>query len=107
MRPCEEPPFALWLPAGAVFTLADAAGVGVECREGCVWITLDHDPRDIVLEPGQRFRYHGHRRALVSALNPSGIEVTCARPATLARAAPAANRWPWWRRHPVFVPAAG
>ena len=33
--------------------IPDAAGVRVSCSEGCLWITLDNDPRDIVLEPAE------------------------------------------------------
>ena len=71
MKPCNEPPFDLRLPASAAFTIADAAGVGIECRQGCVWITLDGDTRDFVLEPGQRFQHDGHRHAVVSAFEAS------------------------------------
>ena len=106
MSPCKDLPFDLALPAGAVFTIADAAGVGIECRQGCVWITLDHDTRDIVLEPGERFEHNGHRRALVSVFEPSCITVSCAKPATLPRAAPAQKGVTWWQRHPVATLAA-
>lgn len=94
MKPCNEPPFDLRLPASAAFTIADAAGVGIECRQGCVWITLDGDTRDFVLEPGQRFQHDGHRHAVVSAFEASRIVVSCAR---LVRSAPSATRqiWPW------------
>ncbi|RYF81452.1 MAG: DUF2917 domain-containing protein [Comamonadaceae bacterium] len=64
------------LPAGVILTLPDAAGLGVECRSGSVWLTLDDDPRDIVLSPGERFEADVHRRALVSALSPSSITVS-------------------------------
>ncbi len=35
---------------------------------GALWLTLDNDPRDIVLEPGQACTIDGRRRALVHAL---------------------------------------
>jgi len=47
--------FQLGLPARAIFTLPDGAGVGITCRSGSVWVTMDRDPRDIVLAPGERF----------------------------------------------------
>ena len=74
------------LPAGVILTLPDAAGLGVECRSGSVWLTLDDDPRDIVLSPGERFVADVHRRALVSALTPSSIAVS------------QAHVMPWLRR---------
>jgi hypothetical protein len=64
---------SLSLPNEAVFTLRDAHDVDIECRSGALWITLDHDPRDIVLEPGQHFRTDDHRRALVAAMEPSCV----------------------------------
>ena len=76
-------PFHLDLPAQAILTLPDSAGVGIECRRGAVWITLDHDLRDIVLTPGQSFEGTTHRRAMVSALEASCIAVRGAEPAAL------------------------
>lgn len=73
--------FQMELPARTVLTLPDAAGIGIECRSGTLWVTLDHDPRDIVLEAGQRYVGDVHQRALVSALGASSIAVTQARPA--------------------------
>ena len=64
---------SLRLPKKAIFTLPDAHEVDIECQSGAVWITLDHDQRDIVLERGERFRSDTHRRALVAALEPSCV----------------------------------
>ena len=68
--------FQLELPAHTLLTLPDAAGLGIECSSGSVWVTLDHDPRDIVLSAGERYEADVHRRALVSALEPSSITVS-------------------------------
>ncbi|MFL5145336.1 MAG: DUF2917 domain-containing protein [Microvirga sp.] len=57
----------------AIYSLADAAGVEVVCGEGTVWLTLDNDPRDYVLEAGETFTTAEHRPALVYALAPSRI----------------------------------
>jgi len=80
--------FRLDLPRHALFTIQDIAGVGVACRRGSVWLTLDDDPRDLVLEPGDRFEGDIHRRVLVSAFEDSCIEVSHARPAALPVPAP-------------------
>ena len=85
---------SLSLPKKAVFTLPDAHEVDIECTSGAVWITLDHDPRDIVLEPGERFRSDSHRRALVAALEPSCLRFSAAKLSVAATPAPAA-RSPW------------
>jgi hypothetical protein len=88
--------FQLRLSKRTIFTLPDASGVGIECRSGSVWVTLDHDPRDIVLAPGERFEGDKHRRMLVSALEPSCIAVSGSRPAALsAHPANSRERSPW------------
>ena len=86
--------FHLSLAKRTIFTLPDAAGVGIECRSGSVWVTLDHDLRDIVLAPGERFEGDRHRRMLVSALEPSCITVSGSQPAALPmQKAPARSPW--------------
>ena len=90
--------FHVSLPSRAVFAVPDGAGVGIECRSGAVWITLDRDPRDIVLGPGERFESTEHRRVLVSALESSCISVSDAQPAALPNPvsrAQARARSPW------------
>jgi len=91
--------FDVSLPTRAVFAVPDGAGVGIECRSGSVWVTLDRDPRDIVLEPGDRFEGTEHRRILVSALASSCITVSDAQPAAMPL--PRTPRpWSPWRRLP-------
>ena len=75
----------LRLPQRAVFTLPQAAGVQLRCREGSLWITLDNDPRDIVLEAGESFTVPDDRRAVIYALEAACVGL---RPA--AQAQPAA-----------------
>ena len=58
-----------------LFDIADAAGVSLRCETGSVWITLDDDPRDYVLEAGQVFATEQHRHALVYALAPATLAV--------------------------------
>ncbi len=60
----------------AMFELPDAADARVVCLEGAVWITLDNDTRDFVLEPCEAFTATEHRRAVIYALKPSRISVT-------------------------------
>ena len=68
--------FDLNLERRAMFNLPDAAGVQIVCRDGTVWITLDNDPRDYVLEAGDSFTNAEHKRALIYAMQPSSIAVT-------------------------------
>jgi len=41
--------------------------------EGTLWITLDHDARDIVLEPGQCFVVPNGNGVTVSALSANAV----------------------------------
>jgi hypothetical protein len=72
--------FDLNLEHRALFNLPDAAGVHIVCREGSVWITLDNDLRDYVLEAGDTFTNAEHKRALIYAMRPSTIAVTSGLP---------------------------
>lgn len=47
----------------------------LECREGAVWVTIDHDTRDFVLEAGESLALAPHARALVSALRAARVDV--------------------------------
>lgn len=68
-------PSELRLAHQATYSVADAAGVQLACREGTVWVTLDNDPRDYVLEAGDSFMTQEHRRALVYAIAPARISL--------------------------------
>lgn len=47
--------------------------VAIECLDGSVWVTLDYDLRDVVLEAGQAFVVNPNHRALVQALDASRV----------------------------------
>jgi len=68
-----------------LFDIADAAGVSLRCDSGDLWITLDNDPRDIVLRAGEVFTTDEHRRAIVYALGASALTLE-------AKAKPQARR---------------
>ena len=72
------------LDVRAMFSVPDAAGVRFTCHQGSVWITLDGDVRDIVLDSGQAFSSPDHRRALVYALAPSQVGMEGAAPSVRA-----------------------
>ena len=89
MTPCSTPPssqFDLSLAHQGMFSVADAAGLQMTCREGSLWITLDHDTRDIVLSAGESFLTTQHRRAIIYAIGPSSLSLE------MAPAAPSARR---------------
>jgi hypothetical protein len=61
------------LPARALFEISDAAGVRIVCTAGCLWLTLDHDTRDVILQPGESFEVAEPRRALLYAFEASAF----------------------------------
>jgi hypothetical protein len=78
MTPCATPPssqFELSLAHQGMFSVADAAGLQMRCREGSLWITLDHDTRDIVLSAGESFLTTEHRRAIIYAIGASSLSL--------------------------------
>ena len=79
--------FDLSLAHQAVFRVTDAAGVQIDCHSGSLWVTLDGDPRDIMLDAGDRFVATEHRRALIYALAPSSLSLSEASAAAARRAA--------------------
>jgi hypothetical protein len=60
--------------------LTEAQDTRLDCVCGVAWITLDSDPRDIVLERGQSFTIDRATPVLVHAIQgPAAIEVRAAR----------------------------
>jgi hypothetical protein len=85
---------AVDLPRRAILNLPDAADVQIECRSGSLWITLDDDPRDFIVEAGERFITDQHRPALVYALQAAQVDLQPRRPAPPVHSARAAARAP-------------
>jgi hypothetical protein len=67
------------LPARQMFLIPDASSARILCTGGCLWLTLDDDPRDVILEPGDSFETGDTRRALLYAMKRSDF-VLAARP---------------------------
>ena len=79
------------LPPRQLFELPDASSARILCTRGSVWLTLDHDPRDVVLEPGDSFETDQPRRALLYALQSAAF-VLDPRPQPSVRRKLAKNR---------------
>jgi hypothetical protein len=73
------------LPARQLFEIPDAAGVRILCTAGCVWLTLDDDPNDVILEPGQSFEARESRRALLYAMEASTFSLRAEPQRTMRR----------------------
>lgn len=57
------------LAKNGVQRLHKALGQRIEVVAGTLWITLDNDPRDIVLNPGEGFTIDAEDDVLLSALD--------------------------------------
>ena len=51
-------------------------GCVIACERGAVWLTFDHDPRDIVLEAGQSLRCERDAPLAIHALETSTVRVS-------------------------------
>ena len=47
--------------------LENAAGTIITVDRGCLWVTLERDPRDIILLPGMRFEIDRNGRTVIAA----------------------------------------
>ncbi len=57
-------------------TLHDAAGREVTCLRGSVWLTMEGDSRDILLEPGTSFVVDRDGLTILAAQAPSEVTVS-------------------------------
>lgn len=80
------------LPARQLFVLPDAASARILCTCGCLWVTLDGDPRDVVLHPGDRFETPERRRAILYAVERSSFVLAAAAPQATMRRRLSKNR---------------
>lgn len=64
---CLEADARIHVQRGGLIRLGDAEGTTVRCLSGAVWVTLERDDRDILLESGQEF-----------AIDRAGLSLVCA-----------------------------
>jgi hypothetical protein len=64
---------AIALPKGELYRIRHGAGRRIEALSGCLWVTMDHDLRDIVVEAGEGFSIDRDDDTLVSALDHSSF----------------------------------
>src|SRR5262252_6235048 len=55
--------------------LDGAAGTVIAVDRGCLWVTLERDPRDVVLLPGMRFEIDRDGRTVVAAEEDSRLRL--------------------------------
>ncbi|MEO5699368.1 MAG: DUF2917 domain-containing protein [Casimicrobiaceae bacterium] len=66
----------LMLDRWQTIELIDAAGIVAAVKTGCLWITMENDPRDIVLEPGDTWVLDRNGLTLVHAEVPSAVALS-------------------------------
>lgn len=73
----QSPHALLPLPHERAQRLTSLRGVLLRARRGVVWVTVDHDRRDIVLSPGEEWLVDSSRPITVSALHGSALVELC------------------------------
>ncbi len=69
----DVPHTRLVLQRGQTSRLPHARAAHLCSSEGTLWVTIDRDVKDIVLEPGQCFVVPGDLGVTVSALSPRAV----------------------------------
>jgi hypothetical protein len=59
---------------GGVFVIPDASSVQIKCETGALWVTLDGDLHDYILNPNERFCVARHQKAVIYALSSSRMQ---------------------------------
>ena len=87
------------LPKAGMLRLDDMSGIELRCLSGTLWLTLDNDPKDVVLEAGDSFVTTSSRPAIVYALAPASAKLLHAAGASRAQGeAPRFAPWLQWLR---------
>ena len=64
------------LPRGGLLRIKNGRDLSVHVWEGTLWLTQEHDRRDIVLEAGQSFRLDRRGSCLLEATRPSAVALS-------------------------------
>src|SRR5436190_11651852 len=96
----DTPRARLDLAKNELATLRRACHTRLACLDGTAWVTIDNDPRDIVLTRGQSFVVESGDNVIVFAID-AGAVVDVQPPGRPVACAPKAERrasWPSWLR---------
>ena len=64
-----------YLPRHSTLVLDDAEGTVIAVERGCLWITLEHDLRDVILVPGMRFQVDRKGRTIAAAEDDTQLRI--------------------------------
>lgn len=70
----------LCLPAGATARLNHLAGYSVCGQQGTVWLTVEGEPEDVLLECGDRYRVPTHGHVVLEALGAPAVALVQRQP---------------------------
>jgi len=68
-------PASISLPKGAIHRLPKGRGQRIESLRGSLWVTIDNDRRDILVNPGKGFSIDRDGDTLISALDDARFVV--------------------------------
>lgn len=73
---CLDTPSRIHVRRGGIIRLDGAMGTAILCHAGAVWVTLEDDSRDILIEAGESFVIDRGGLSLVCAIaGPAEVEV--------------------------------
>jgi hypothetical protein len=81
-----------FLPGRASLPLDDAEGTVISVESGCLWVTMENDPRDVILIPGMRFEVDRSGRTIIAAEEDSRFRLLAAGDGTEGIAASMARK---------------
>ncbi len=58
-----------------ILEISQGAGMTLECLAGSVWVTLDGDLRDVILDAGHAFTVASEQRILIQALDCARVRL--------------------------------
>jgi hypothetical protein len=86
------------LPQRESLVLNNAEGTTIAVDAGCLWITMERDPRDIVLSPGMSFEIDRSGRTVIAAEDDSRFRL-------LAEVTRVNRASAWLARHAALISA--
>ena len=75
MNTADLHPASIPLRKGQIHRLRDGLGQRIEALNGCLWVTIDNDLRDIFVAAGEGFQIDRRGDTLISALADSSFVV--------------------------------
>lgn len=66
-------PIPLSLDRNHFVRIADPEHVQLSARRGALWVTIDGDPQDVIVEPGQSFQFRTNSPAVIGALGSAAL----------------------------------